>query len=195
MKPSAFRLLACILLALSFSSASLAKKQKPAPDPRFEAIDQIVVLPVVDARAGKKDSVNFDSLRKVAINDLKHKNYRLTASDDTGTVGQIAEEDLNEGSAAWIKRLGPSDARYVLVIGLDDVHSKFTFGSTGNAELVGFLFDKQDGSTLWKGNGVGQAGQGGLYGMAFKGMMKGAALETAMNNLFAAIPKLSKKGR
>jgi hypothetical protein len=34
------------------------------------------------------------------------------------------------------------------------------FGSTGNAELSGGLLDKESSELIWKGKGVGQAGQG-----------------------------------
>lgn len=188
----------CLLVVASISMMAVpgyAKRKKAPPDPRFASIGQIVVLPVVDARAGKKDKVSLESLRKAAINNLHHKNYDVVSSNDEGAVGDIADEDLNGARPGWVKKLGPSDARWVLVVGLDDAHSKITFGSTGNAEVEGFLFDKQQGTVVWKGTGVGQAGQGGLMGMAMKGMMRGAALDSAMFNLLSGIPKLPKKGK
>jgi hypothetical protein len=179
------------MVLLSLSPACVAKRAKLPPDPRFASIEQIVILPVVDNRAGKKDKVSLESLRKAAINNLKHKKYEVSASDSTG-VGELLIDDLNDANPSWVKRLGPADSRWVMVVGLDDVHSKITFGSTGNAEVFGFLFDKQDGSVVWKSTGVGQAGQGGLMGMAFKGMMSGAALDNAMANLMSGIPKRPK---
>lgn len=181
----------CAFFTLSVAPACLAKRAKLPPDPRFASIEQIVVLPVVDNRAGKKDKVSLENLRKAAINNLKHKKYDVSASDATG-VGDLVVDDLNDANPTWVKRLGPTDARYVMVVGLDDVHSKITFGSTGNAEVFGYLFDKQDGSVVWKSTGVGQAGQGGLMGMAFKGMMSGAAMDNAMANLMSGIPKRPK---
>lgn len=192
MKRQMVRFCLCAFVLLWLPATGFAKHSKLPPDPRFASIGQITVLPVVDNRAGKKDKVSLDSLRKAAVKNLKHKNYSVTENDNTGPVGDIAIEDLDEADPAWVKRLGPPDSRWVLVIGLDDVHSKITFGSTGNAEVVGFLFDKQDGSVVWKGTGVGQAGQGGLMGMAFKGFMNGAALDNAMANLLSGIPKRAK---
>jgi hypothetical protein len=181
------------LLLPNLACTSLAARPKaPPPDPKFLAIDQIVILPVVDARAGKKDNVNLETLRNSAKSDLKSKNYRFSVSDTTGKTGDIVQEDLDDSKPEWIKGLGPSDARWVMVLGLGDVHSKVTFGSSGNAEVFGFLFDKQDGSVLWKGTGVGQAGQGGLLGMAMKGTMSTSAIQTAVANLMVGIPKLPK---
>jgi hypothetical protein len=189
MKPLFVKTSFCMIVLLLLSATCLANRAKLPPDPRFASIGQIVVLPVVDNRTGKKDKISLDSLRKAAINNLKHKNYSVTGSDNTDVSGDIAEEDLNDANPTWVKHLGPPDSRWVLVIGLEDVHSKITFGSTGNAEVVGFLFDKQDGTVLWKGTGVGQAGQGGLLGMTLKGFMSEAALDNAMANLLSGIPK------
>jgi hypothetical protein len=148
-----------------------------------------------DLRMDRKDNVNFDKLAKISAKNLRRRNYATASSDNKGIAGDIAEEDLNDARPEWIKRLEPADARWVMVIGLNDVHIKMTFGSTGNAEVIGFLFDKQDGSVVWKGKGIGQAGQGGLLGMAVKGVMSEAAIETAIFNLCNGIPKAPKKGK
>jgi hypothetical protein len=195
MKSFTIKLSLCALMLCVLSLSCFGKRHAPPPDLRFVAIDRVVILPVVDARAGKRDHVNLESLRKSAMNRLKRKNYAVDQTENKGTAGDIIEEDLNDAKPEWIKRLGPQQARWVMVVGLSEAHSKITFGSTGNAEVIGFLFDKQDGSVLWKGTGIGQAGQGGLMGMAMKGMMTGAALDSAMANLLIGIPKLPKKGR
>jgi hypothetical protein len=91
-----------------------------------------------------------------------------------------------------VRKLGPAEARWVMVVSLGDVTSKVTFGSTGNAEVSGYVYDKQDGKLIWKEKGVGQAGQGGLVGMMMKGMMKSAALNSAIDNLMRSVPKRPK---
>ena len=83
----------------------------------------------------------------------------------------------------------------MLVVCLDDLASKITFGSTGNAEVSGFLFDKEKGELVWAGKGVGQAGQGGLMGMTMVGMMKGEAIGSALYNLLSGIPNRPKSGK
>jgi hypothetical protein len=171
----------------------LSKSHEP-PDAKFMAVEQIVILPAVDARAGKKGRVDLNRwLRKSAQKDLKRKNYSVSLSDSTGDVGEIVEEDLSGPTPQWIKRLGPPDSRWVMVIGINDVHSKTTFGSTGNAEVFGALYDKEAGSVLWNGKGIGQVGQGGLMGMAMKGAMSASAIQIATLNLLHEIPKVPKK--
>ena len=50
------------------------------------------------------------------------------------------------------------------------------------------LIDTQTGNILWKQNATGQIGQGGLLGMAMKGLMEESAIETAVPNLMKTLP-------
>jgi hypothetical protein len=178
-----------LLLTAIFGVECVAKKRpKPPPDPKFMAIQNISVLPVVDSRAGEKASVNLEKLQASAVNALKSKRYPATTASSSGEIGQLAEEDLQDAKPEWVKKLGPQDERWVMAVCLRDVTSKMVFGSTGNAELSGYLFDKETGEAVWKGKAVGQAGQGGLAGMMMKGAMKSAALDSALFNLFMSIP-------
>jgi hypothetical protein len=169
---------------------------KNPPDPKLMAIENISVLPIVDARAGDKKKVNMGDIQTTVIRLLnKKKHYPASAASTSGDVGQIAVEDLESAIPSYVKKLGPPDARWVMVICLDDVVSKLTLGSTGNAELSGYLFDKDSGELIWKGKGVGQAGQGGLMGMAMKGAMKGQALLEAIQKLLKGMPDRPKAGK
>lgn len=185
------------LLLTAICSVDGVAKKRPVipPDPKFMAIQNISVLPIVDARAGKKASVNMEKLQNSAVKALKKRRYPVSAASSSGEAGPIAEEDLQSAKPAYTKKLGPADARWVMVICLGDVASKITFGSTGNAEVSGYLFDKESDELVWKGKGVGQAGQGGLAGMAMKGMMKGEAISAAVYNLFTGIPTRPKPAK
>lgn len=178
-----------LLLTTIFSLDCAAKKKVPIPpDPKFVAIQNISVLPIVDARAGKKAGVNLDKLQESIEKSLKRKHYSASAAGPSGITGEIAIEDVDEATPTYMKKLGSAGDRWVMVVFLDDVATKMTLGSTGNAELTGYLFDKDTGELMWKGKGVGQAGQGGLIGMPMKGMMKGEALDAAVNSLLSGIP-------
>jgi hypothetical protein len=188
---------ALLLIAGICAVECAAKKRAPRtpPDPRFLAIQGVSVLPVVDARAGQKAGVNLEKLQGQVVKTLQQKRYPVTAAGKSGQSGEIAIEDMDSADPAFIKKLGPADERWVLVVFLNDITSKITFGSTGNAELSAYLFDKGGGALLWKGKGVGQAGQGGLMGMPLKGMMKGQALDAAVVSLLAGIPNRPKPGK
>jgi len=180
------------LLVIAVSAR--AAKELP-PDPRFMSIESVSVLPIVDARAGKKAGVNLENLQNSVVNILRKKHYLVNSSASDGDAGQVAEEDLQAAEPQFIRKLGPADSRWVLVVCLEDVISKVTFGSTGNAEMSGYLFDKESGKVIWQSKGVGQAGQGGLLGMTMKGMMSGEAIGSALSNLFAGLPAKPKPGK
>jgi hypothetical protein len=189
----------CIALLLisgvcAVECAAKRRAQTP-PDPKFLAIQSVAVLPVVDARAGKKAGVNLEKLQGHLAKVLQQKRYPANAAGTSGISGEIAVEDVDSADPAFIKKLGTADERWVLVVFLNDITSKVTFGSTGNAELSAYLFDKEGGALLWRGKGVGQAGQGGLIGMPLKGMMKGQALDAAVFSLLAGIPNRPKPGK
>jgi hypothetical protein len=155
-----------------------------------QVIDQIVLLPAIDARIDRKIGVNIEKyIRSAGRKILKKKRYQVTLSDNIGEVIQIMEDDLKSGDSTWIKRLGPPDAHYVMVFMLVDVRTKLTFGSTGNAEVAGFLYNKDNGTIAWRDKGIGQVGQGGLMGMAMIGTMAVNAIDIAMTDLLSSMPK------
>lgn len=175
-----------LLPAVIFLASAVATK--PPADPKFLAITNISVLPIVDARAGDKAKVDLGKLQENLVSILKHKRYHASAADTSAETPQIAPEDLESPTPDFIRKLGPPNDRWVMVVALDDAISKIGFGSTGNAHVSGYLFDKEKSELMWKGNGVGQAGQGGLLGMALKGAMQGAALGDAVTKLLNGVP-------
>ena len=193
MKSLPLRFSAWTVLLLFFVASSFAKHVKAPPDPRFLPIESIALLPVLDVRVDKKSSVDLQKMRKQVASILRKKKYAVTEAENAGGAGEILEEDLQEAKPDWIKGLGPSDARWVMIVGLSDIATKITLGSTTNVEVMAFLYDKQTATLVWKNKGIGQAGQGGLVGIAMKGLSKGEAFSNALNNLLAAIPKREKK--
>lgn len=189
----------CLLfLGLCLVAGCAVPYVKPAifMDTGFQpaALDKIVVLPALDNRIDKTIDVNIEKqIREVGVKSLERKDYQVTVSDDLGDgITQILEDDLRAADIEWVKRLGPAKSRWVMVLMLVDVTTKLTFGSTGNAEVGGFLYDKQAGALVWRDKGIGKAGQGGLIGMCMKDMMDEEAISNAMNNLLASIPEKPK---
>src|SRR5580698_565896 len=180
------------MLSIGLVNCAAKKIPKAPPDPKFTSIQKISVLPILDARPGSKAKVNLRSLQSSVVNTLKRKHYPVGAEEATSSGGQIDVDDLESADPGVVKKLGPDADRWVMIVMLNDVHSKRTFWSTGNAEMSGYLFDKADGSLVWKGKGTGTAGQGGLLGMTMKGMMNSAALESAVAALLSTMPNLPK---
>jgi len=190
-----FLLLSTVFVA-SGCAATLRQPILLEPGFQFSSVEHIGVLPPVDARVEKKNRVDLPrQINRPAMSILSKRGYQVTAVQDTGEVGEITEEDLKEAKPEWVNRLGPPTTRWVMVLCLADLRTKLTFGSTGNAEVTGYLFDKAVGKLVWKDKGVGQVGQGGLLGMAMKSTMDDSALGVAVSNVFATVPKSASKGR
>jgi hypothetical protein len=181
--------------------AAKRKDQNPPPDPAFVAIQNISVLPLVDARAGeKKTRVDLEKLQASIVRALtKQSHYHADAASTSGEAGKLEVEDVESGAPAYIKKLGASNERWVMVVFLEDTASKGwntrDWGGTSNAQLAGYLFDKGNGSLVWKGRGVGQAGAAGLAGMVGMGSIRSEALSKAVTNLLAGLPNHPKSGK
>jgi hypothetical protein len=77
----------------------------------------------------------------------------------------VSEDALLDQDPAWVASLGPDDARWVLVLGLEDIFDRTTFGRVFGAECRGWLFDKRSGRAVWRHQNTHQEGFGGLAGL------------------------------
>jgi hypothetical protein len=202
-------------ISMSITSASAAEEKKPvfvAPGFQFESVDIVYVLPAVDIRI-KKDQGAEAALQTIdsgILYYLKKRGYRTVPGEPKhGGFSQsafskvshkeeqtappvrmtVSEDDLKEPEEQWIRKLGPENARWVLVLALEDSESHLTFGSTGSAIVMGALFDKQSGKLVWRGIGAGRAGQGGVLGMATKSESVHDAVQSAVDELCSIIGK------
>ena len=185
------RSIVLVVLAMSVSCATSSKQPiYLMPDFSAKSIENITLLPPIDARADKRITVNLPKqLNEKTAKILRKLGYRVVLSEDWGEAGEPVEEDLRNAAPEWIKLLGPPEGRWVMVVCLVDVITKLTFGSTGNAEILGYMFDKEAGSMIWKDKGIGQTGQGGLAGMLMKGGMDNTAISIALSDLLASVPQ------
>ena len=119
------------------------------PDVRPLTASQVVILPLIDAREDKKIRINVNELRDYAQKKLKSKQYAAIESDATGDFGGNAflDKDLVDVKPEQIKRLGPPESRFVMVIVLGDTHKARNLIARASAN--GYLFDKETGILLW----------------------------------------------
>jgi hypothetical protein len=182
-----------LVAALLLSAGALsAKDETPVMYP-FSEMRAVAVLPVLDSRAGKKEGVNFEKVRKDAMKMLSRKRYVPLASErGTESLAKLTEDDLKTATPDFIRGLGPNDQRWVLVFCLADAKSKITLGSSANAQAMMFLFDKKLGKVAWSDTGTGQSATAGLDGMLFKKANRSTAIAMAMYQMVSAFPKLPK---
>ena len=191
-KMKTFRFVSLIILLTSLLIAGCAATRKPLfLSDTFEGqlVDDIYVLPVLDLRFDKTKELKLDKwVHSIVAGQLKKKNYKYQIVNKETPVAGLTEEILAEENPSLIISMKPDGARWVMLLVLHDSSSKLTFGSTGNAEMSGRLYDMEMRNVVWRDKAVAQTGQGGLIGMAMKGAMEQQAITMAALNLINSFP-------
>jgi hypothetical protein len=177
------------LLLLTVGCVTSKPADFVAPEFRASQVEQLAVLPVLDHRIERQGSIDLDAqILPIAERELTRLGYAYTIVRDRHAIERIERGDFEHPSPGEIAALEPSTSRWLLALVVESSASSLTFGSTGTAELTGYLFDRQARVLVWKNKELGRVGQGGLLGMALKGMMEGAAIEQAAMQMFRALP-------
>lgn len=197
MKSHMFRSFTLSVVLTCLATNCFAKHEKePPPDPKLAAIKSIALLPVVDARADKTIKLNLNtglnpaparSWAKACLHGRKH--YQVTLVDFTGGAGEPSLQDLQEAKPEFIKQLGPPTERWVMIIVVADSYSRAAIGRVGAAEILGFIYDKETETLIWKGTSVGSDYEEGLIFIGAKGFTEGTATDKAVYSLIETLPK------
>jgi len=169
-----------------------AMDQAPVTYP-FSELRRIAVLPVIDSRGDQKQKINAYGIQKDVMKILSKRRYQAVAGDrGTDVLRGLTEDDFKKAGADLIKKIGPQNERWALVVCATDVESKLTFGSSAHARIMIFLLDKERGRVAWSDIGTGHASMYGLDGMMFKRAMKSNAIRQSVYKMLEAFPKLPK---
>ena len=153
------------------------------------AIESLTVLPVLDHRIDQSKQLDLDDwVLPIAESSLKDRGYPCAVQRDRSLISEISRDAIEAPTKNFIEDLPPASSRWILVLALNDSSSNLTFGSTGNAEMTGYLFDKKNGQLTWRNKELGKVGQGGLIGMAMIGIMERSAIESAAMQMFQTLP-------
>jgi hypothetical protein len=175
---------ACVIAGGSLYAKD--KVQMPVLYP-FSEMRRIAVLPMIDSRSDKKAKLDIAKLQKNIIGVLAARGYEPVASDEGVDLLQgLTEEDFKKADANMIKRIGPENERWILVVCMSDYASKFRIGLSVTAQVYGFLFDKQRVRIAWSDVGSG-AGKGGILDMS---EAKDDAIWGAFRKMWEAFPRL-----
>lgn len=158
-----------------------------------ETMKVVHLLPTIDARPDKALTLNPKGVQQKVARSLTSKRYQVVTLAESQAEAAITLEDLNEANSSWLSALGPTEAEWVMLVAVEDLSRKLTFGSTGNAEVRLCIVDKKAGEIVWRDKALGQAGQGGLIGMMMISMMEDEALGNAVNQLTWKFPKVQKQ--
>jgi hypothetical protein len=181
------------LLGLLSSCATTKPADFIAPGFNAVNVESVHVLPIIDHRIDQSKQLNLDEwVIPQAEKSLKNNGYLYEVHRDRSLISSITRDALETSNRDFITSLPPESARWVLLLVLEDSSAKLTFGSTGSAEMSGYLFDKKNCELCWRDKEVSQTGQGGLLGMAMVGVMERSAIEIAANHILLALPKRTK---
>ncbi len=179
------------VLALLCGCASVPKQADfLAPDFNKQGVDVIACLPTLDLRPDRSRKLDLDAWVLPRLSRLLESlGYVPVLRADRTLIASLQSLPSKEMLEPALPSFNPKlPQRWILICCLIDSYSKLTLGSTGNAEMSAYLIDTQTGNILWKQNATGQIGQGGLLGMAMKGLMEESAIETAVPNLMKTLP-------
>ncbi len=155
-------------LALLFSGCVTSQYTHKSFEP--QEIGSIVVLPFMDNRKNADPRLSFEEMttdaKSTLVTGIRYTSkYRSVICSDIGNVSSYSVQDLptlkheSNGTTSiepdsidseWIKQLGPSTERWVLVPVLEGLsHFNVLVGQGGIAEVSLYLFDKQTGMIFW----------------------------------------------
>jgi hypothetical protein len=183
-----------VTLAGCASAPPLTKAEYLGASFDTRAIANVAVAPVLDMRVDKSEALDLDrEVHIMAKESMLERGYTVVTYADRSLINTLQAQPTRDAIAPIVKDFViPDGPRHVLVFGLIDAYSKLGFGSSGNAEMFGYLVDQERHEVLWSHRAVGQSGSLGFVGMALRNLQTGAAIDFATRNLVFSIPPRKK---
>lgn len=152
-------------------------------------IDEIVLLPVLDARPDPTLHVQVArNVGDATLRWLRARGY-FTLSAETFAQRPGTPLDLEMATAQQLMPLAPKDARYfmlVQVLGLN-VGDDNT-GNTYDAKLAGVLVDRAESKILWRDRAKGSSRLSGMLTVFSRGSRQYEAAVNASRALVESLP-------
>lgn len=196
MKPRNRRLLLPVLLSLLAACTFERTPLAAAPSLETEAIDRIVVLPVIDARPSPFEQVQVarnvgDSMVKF----LRERGYVALSAEEFGE--RPAEPlDLRLATAEQLLPLAPADAAWFIVVQVERLEAKRDEnGQVYEARLAAALVDRARAAVPWRDVAVSSSNLSGMLSVLTRGTVQYEAAINASRALVESLPDRSPKRR
>ena len=161
-------------------------------------VDRITLLPVLDLRQAKKVKFNVSSIVLDHTKSmLESKHYSVLLDSNGDALAKLTLQDLDSDQPEWVKTFPCTGSRWIMIFVVHNVSSTMPLYSTGNAELSGYLFDRQNGTKLWQDSGIaaqtsdlvpGDILVSAAIGVAEFPFMSRKALNEAISNCMLSFP-------
>lgn len=155
-----------ILLVAVLGSASCVTVEFEHDEFDDTTITNLTLLPIIDNRTTPNPEHDFakmtEGILERSVKDLRKKGYEIRTTGDIGSVRSLTANDFEAADPEWVKALGPSNSKWVMVLTLAEVKSMITFGKSSTATAVAYLFNRETGELWWKARNKAKIGVGPL---------------------------------
>lgn len=190
-----------ILSILSIFSIAGCAQQQRAPlvlddTIRPEEIDEVVVLPVIDARPSQFDQVQVArNVGDATVRFMRERGY-FTLAADKFRQRPAGPLDLHVAGAAQLVPLAPEDSKFFMLVqveslapGVDDS------GQTYDAQLAAVLVDRARGRVVWRDVATASSTLSGVLTVFSRGSRQYEAAVNASRLLVQTLPDKSHHGQ
>ncbi len=198
-KPTINYGVACLVMVSVMELGCASPRDPIYMDQSFSPLDvqTITVLPAVDFRRDRAVRIDEIELQKLVAEvlgrSLREKQYEVTFPSELWVRPCLEIDDIAEVDASCVKMHGPKEARWVLLVLLENLQKRTAFGSGVRAEVSGLLFDTSHGRVVWRDSGQRRLGQGGMVGVAMGGLLDKTVLQESVVDLMETFPRKSRE--
>ena len=166
-----------IYLAPSFSSVN---------------IETITLLPIVDSRTQRQFEIDETQLQQVVNPEvetvLNEKGYTVKFSNAFGDIECLKFGHSGNLGSDCLRRVGPKDSRWILVLFLQDFRMRGTYGGAVSTKMSGILFDRPDGLMLWRDLEYAGLSQRELVGENRYTLLENDVIQLCTQKLISSLP-------
>ena len=156
---------------------------------RAEDIDEVVVLPVIDARPSRFDHVQVArNVTDATLRFLRERGYFALTADDFREKPQLPL-DLHIAGPAELIPLAPEDSKYFLLVQVERLEPGVDQdGQTFDARLAAVLVDRDRGRVVWRDVVTASSTLTGALTVFSRGSRQYEAAVNASRALIATLP-------
>ena len=159
-----------------------------------EVVDEIVLLPVIDARPTPFEQVRVASdVGDATLRFLRERGY-VTLSAERFRERPAGPIDLDAATAGELLALAPEDKRYFMLVEVRRLEPTYDGrGHTWDAQIAGVLVDRAEPRIVWRDVATATSTLGGALAVFVRGSGPYEASVNASRLLVESLP--SKKAR
>jgi hypothetical protein len=191
------RALSTIVLAILISGCSVPAPLVLDESIRPEEIDEVVVLPVIDARPTRFEHVQIArNVEDATVRFLRERGY-FTLTADRFRERPSGPLDLHVAGPAELVPLAPEDTRYFMLVQVERLEPGVSdeTGQAYDARLTGVLVDRERGRVIWRDVATASSHLSGVLTVFARGSRQYEAAVNASRALVETLPDKKTKTR